>query len=215
MIGRLYHKAKQLKFKSAYLPKSLYYSLRYRMSGFPIYTHWKSNFVADRSSIIKIKNHLIIGHLYGLLCRQPAYVEVKSGATLEIDGKAELGKGTVIIVNNNANLYIGDNTYIAGDSKIYAVKEIRIGSDCALSWGLTIIDSDFHTLLPDQKEKVNSISIGNHVWIGCNVTVLKGVTIGDNSVVAANSVVNKDVPPNTLVGGSPAEVIKTDVDWEL
>ena len=57
------------------------------------------------------------------------------------------------------------------------------------------------------------IVIGDHVWIGMNVIVLKGVTIGEGSIVAAGSVVNKDVPPHCLVAGVPAKVVKTDVTW--
>lgn len=53
------------------------------------------------------------------------------------------------------------------------------------------------------------IVLGRNVWVGANVTILQGVTIGDNSVVAAGAVVTKDVPPNTVVGGVPARVIKT------
>ena len=57
------------------------------------------------------------------------------------------------------------------------------------------------------------IIIGNHVWIGMNVTILKGVRIGDGAIVAAGAVVTKDVPENTLVGGVPARVLKTDISW--
>lgn len=64
------------------------------------------------------------------------------------------------------------------------------------------------------KEKSAPIHIGNHVWIGARATILKGVTIGDGAVVAAGAVVNKDVPPNTLVGGVPARIIKENISWE-
>lgn len=57
------------------------------------------------------------------------------------------------------------------------------------------------------------IVIGDHVWIGMNVIVLKGVTIGEGAVVSAGSVVTKDVPPHSLVAGVPAKVVKTDVEW--
>ena len=88
-------------------------------------------------------------------------------------------------------------------------------------------DSDFHPLAPAQrlidahalapflkdrpprpKLKTAPVIIGNNVWIGMNATILKGVTIGDNSVVAAGSVVTKSVPANVVVAGNPAVVIK-------
>lgn len=57
------------------------------------------------------------------------------------------------------------------------------------------------------------IVIGNHVWIGLNVTILKGVTIGDGCMVAAGAVVTKSFPPNYLIGGVPAKIIKEDILW--
>lgn len=58
------------------------------------------------------------------------------------------------------------------------------------------------------------ITIRNHVWLGENVMILKGVTIGEGAIVAASSLVLKDVPPHTLVAGSPAKVIKDNVSWK-
>ncbi len=56
--------------------------------------------------------------------------------------------------------------------------------------------------------------IGNHVWIGENALILKGVKIGDNSIVGAGSVVTKDVPNNSIVAGNPARIIKNNINWE-
>lgn len=58
------------------------------------------------------------------------------------------------------------------------------------------------------------IKIGNHVWIGINATILKGVTIGDGAIIAAGAVVNKDVEENSLVGGVPAKILKKNIFWE-
>lgn len=57
------------------------------------------------------------------------------------------------------------------------------------------------------------ISIGDHVWIGARSTILKGVSIGDGAVVAAGSLVTRDVPPGALVGGSPARMVRPKVEW--
>ena len=104
---------------------------------------------------------------------------------------------------------------------------IEIGSYCLISWNVGIADSDFHPLEPAQrlidaqalapyfenrpprpKLKTAPVMIGDNVWIGMNATILKGVTIGNNSVVAAGSVVTKAVPANVVVAGNPAVVIK-------
>lgn len=74
-----------------------------------------------------------------------------------------------------------------------------------------IVDSDFHGIPPDARAEPSPsqpVHIGNNVWLGSRVMVLKGVTIGDNAVVAAGGVVTKDVPANTLAGGVPAKVLR-------
>ncbi len=106
-------------------------------------------------------------------------------------------------------------------------QEIRIGSHCLISWNVGIADSDFHPLAPAQRRidaealapffenrpprpklVTAPVIIGDNVWIGMNAVILKGVTIGDNSVVAAGSVVTKNIEPNTVVAGNPAVVVK-------
>jgi len=74
------------------------------------------------------------------------------------------------------------------------------------------MDTDYHSI--NHQELSRPVIIGDHVWIGCKSTILKGVTIGDGSVIAANSVVTKDVPPKALVGGIPSKIIKKDIEWE-
>ena len=76
---------------------------------------------------------------------------------------------------------------------------------------MTIIDDDGHGIgLPPYSAP---IIIEDEVWIGCNVTVLKGVTIGKGSVVAAGAVVTKSCPPHSLLAGVPAKIIKQEVQW--
>ncbi|MCQ2515275.1 MAG: hypothetical protein MJ094_00245 [Saccharofermentans sp.] len=75
------------------------------------------------------------------------------------------------------------------------------------------MDSDAHKVIGNDNE-AREISIGNHVWIGSRVTVLKGVSIGDGAIIAAGSVVTKDVPAHSMVAGCPARVVKEYVEWE-
>ncbi|MFT5709339.1 MAG: acetyltransferase-like isoleucine patch superfamily enzyme [Halioglobus sp.] len=111
---------------------------------------------------------------------------------------------------------IGDCVLMSPGSRLSASDEITIGNGVMMANGTYITDSDWHTLYDrtERDEKVTPVHIGNNVWLGDHSTVLKGVTIGENSVVAARAVVTSDVPANVVVAGSPAEVIK-HLDPEL
>lgn len=202
------------------LTRSLITSIRclpQQASKLPIYCANGSKLYKNKTATVRIKNRLGLGRPITTLSEAKSIVHVRKNSTLEIGGKVDLGPGVMMVIHDNATISIGDNSYISADSKIYANERISIGDNCALSWNLTIIDSDFHELILDGNPKIKTkpIHIGNNVWIGCNVTILKGVTIGDNSVIAAGSIVTQDVPANTLVGGNPAKIIKNNIDWKL
>lgn len=133
-----------------------------------------------------------------------------SNAIIALSG-CTIGRGVKLSVGDSANLSIGSNTYINDGSRISAQNSITIGKNCAISFGVTIIDDDGHGFgLPPYSAP---IVIEDNVWIGCNVTILKRVTIGQGSVVAAGAVVNKSCPPHSLIAGVPAKVIKEGVSW--
>ncbi len=115
--------------------------------------------------------------------------------------------------DNEAKIIIGSNTYIGDRTEIHAGHLVEIGSGCDISWDCNILDRDYHKLCSDE-EKIIPVKICDNVWLGCKVTVLKGVTIGEGAVIAAGSVVTKDVPPHTLCGGNPAKVIKENIWWK-
>ncbi|MFC3768597.1 acyltransferase [Paenibacillus sp. GCM10012303] len=110
-----------------------------------------------------------------------------------------------------AVIEIGNETYINRRSEIACKKLVRIGARCAISWDVTIMDSDFHTI--NNFSDSLPVIIGNHVLIGCKSTILKGVTIGDGAIIAAGSLVTSDVPEKSMVAGVPAKVIKQNVEW--
>ena len=132
---------------------------------------------------------------------------------LVINGNFSAGPGTKIIIGSNAVLILGDNSYITANTEIYCTTKIIIGNSTAISWGVQILDSDFHSINGDQKQK--EVIIGNHVWIGSNSIILKGVRIGDGAVIACGAVVTRDVPGNCLVGGVPAHIIKEKISWNI
>jgi acetyltransferase-like isoleucine patch superfamily enzyme len=95
---------------------------------------------------------------------------------------------------------------------------VQIGNDCQIAYRTDLRNSDAHSILDGiTRERINpakDISIGDHVWIGSQVQILKGVSIGPRSVVAARSVVTKDVPAGTLVAGVPARTVRENIDWD-
>lgn len=95
-------------------------------------------------------------------------------------------------------------------------KNIKIGENTSIAWNVTIMDTDRHRIKNKNNEitnEVKSVSIGDNVWIGHSAEIKKGVTIGDGAIIASNSVVTSDVPPNTVVAGVPAEIKKRNVEW--
>ena len=120
--------------------------------------------------------------------------------------------------NNNSIIKIGAKTTIER-ARITSFEpyKIEIGKDCMFSSDIIIMNTDVHRIYDvDTRLKTNEgkeISIGNHVWLGIRTIILKGVTIGDNSIVAAGSIVTKDVKANTIVSGTPAKQIKENKNW--
>jgi len=107
------------------------------------------------------------------------------------------------------NITIGNQVFINADCKFQDQGGIFIDDGALIGHGVVLATLD-HDLAPEKRQQLHPapIHIGKGVWIGSNATVTKGVTIGDNAVVAAGAVVNKDVAPNTIVGGVPARFIK-------
>jgi acetyltransferase-like isoleucine patch superfamily enzyme len=145
------------------------------------------------------------------------YINIHPRGSLKIYGSVGIGRGSKILVENNALLVIGENTSITGASKIIAENEIHIGSNCMISWDVQIMDTDYHKIYANGKisNSPSSIVIEDEVWIGSRATILKGVKIGKGSIIASDSVVTKNVEPYTLVAGNPAIVKKKNIDWKV
>ncbi|MFR2067118.1 acyltransferase [Clostridium sp.] len=126
-----------------------------------------------------------------------------------------LSQRTIIVTRTEeAKIEIGNNVGISG-ATIYARKEITIGDNTLIGGNVKILDNDFHPIEVearnlDIKEKIGTrkIKIGKDCFIGANSLILKGVEIGDGSVVGAGSVVTGKFPSNVVIAGNPARVIK-------
>jgi len=156
---------------------------------------------------------LQLGHDLGHFPRgTTSSLRIGSGARLVLRGKQLILSGHQISVDPGATLELGSG-YINHDVKIGCTKFVRIGKDTIISEDVIIMDSDSH--LVDGAETDRGIEIGDRVWIGIRVTILKNVRIGDGCVIAAGSVVTKDIPPECLAAGVPARVIRENVRWSL
>lgn len=166
-----------------------------------------------KASRHEIKGRLRLGMTWNGITHNRTSLVSKIGSSLVVNGEFEVYDGSIITVEEGATLQLGSG-YLNSNSRIYCFKEITIGEGVAISEEVVIRDSDNHSILADDYEMSKPISIGNHVWIGFRAAILKGVTIGDGSIVAAGAIVTKDVPPNCLVAGVPAKIIKRNVEWK-
>ena len=139
-------------------------------------------------------------------------------------GDGSIFEGSILSDREGSCVFIGARTYI-GNSMLVAAECIDIGSDVLVSWGCTIVDHDSHRPewslrsqdVDDYREgrknwdgiAIRPVKIADKVWIGFNVIILKGVQIGEGAVVAAGSVVTRDVAAFTLVAGNPARPIRS------
>lgn len=121
-------------------------------------------------------------------------------------------------------IFIGDRCFI-GKSHLISAGSINIEDDVVISWGVTIVDHNSHSMDPNERRrdvidwaagkkdwgnvKIDGVRVCRGAWIGFNASILKGVTVGENAIVGANAVVTKDVPVGAVVAGNPAKIIKS------
>lgn len=131
---------------------------------------------------------------------------------ISIDDYSVIKEGTKICAcNSSAIVKIGKRTTIGYHNFIFSSEAIEIGDDCLIAPFVYMVDSNHQfkkeLKINQQANETAPIKICNDVWIASNVTILKGVTIGEGAIIATNSVVNTDVPPYAIYGGSPAKQI--------
>lgn len=122
----------------------------------------------------------------------------------------------ISVIDKDAILEIGEHCFLSDGVNICASKKITIGAYTQLAPSVSIYDTDFHEIQEAQKVFQSEINIGRNTWIGQNTIIMPGVTIGDHTVIGANSVVTKDIPSKVIAVGSPARVIKNIIcndDW--
>lgn len=151
---------------------------------------------------------------------QYTQVKLRQNSELILCSNTTICPGAYISVAEGKTLTIKTNVYISPGVSIITTHGLTIGKNVLMGHNVTIMDFDGHPIFSihdNKKINENSIKIiiEDNVWIGMNSTILKGVTLGKGSIIGANSVVTKNVLPNTLVAGNPAKKIKENIRWEI
>ena len=124
-----------------------------------------------------------------------------------------LGDGGILLQPRHATsvIRIGNNNSFSNNVVVVANERITVGDRCQVGDQVAIYDCDFHEVNPDTRNRshgrTSPVCIGSNVWLGSRVMILKGVTIGDNSVIGAMSLVTRSIPENCVAAGHPAKVI--------
>ena len=153
------------------------------------------------------------------------------GLEIEISPRGRVDFGPFVWIGDRTKIRchegvveIGAKSVLGQECTISAYQHVRIGEECVIADRAMFIDFDHGVVEVERPIRLQGIykrdvEVGNNVWIGYGACILRGVRVGDNSVVGTNSVVTKDVPANAVVGGIPARILRMrdapkDLTWE-
>ena len=160
-------------------------------------------------SLVHFERRSLICQLGGIrLIKRQGVVSVGARTTLWPGVKLSCVGGP----GRTAQLRIGRHCSIGDRTEIHCGESVTIGDRVIIGWDCNILDRDYHSVNAAE-EQTDPVRIGDRVWIGCRCIILKGVSIGDGAVVAAGSVVTRDVPARVLVAGNPARVKTAVAGW--
>ena len=139
-------------------------------------------------------------------------LEVAKGATLELGRWSWVGHGCKIR-SHEGTVSIGAKSVLGQECTISSFQHVSIGRECVIADRVMLIDFDHGMVEVDRPIRLQGIykrdvRVGNNVWIGYGACILRGVTIGDNAVIGTSAVVTRDVPPNAVVAGVPARILR-------
>ena len=207
------------------LPKTLRFNLHY----FPLKTALKLPvFVSHRTFLRELNGKIVLPEKVNTAMIKIGFGDVghydrkrsrsiwQVSGTVAFGGKASIGHGSKLSVRGN--LTLGADFNMTAESTMVCAHKISFGNDCLLSWDILIMDTDEHPIINQDGIRTNPdkpIFVGNHVWIGCKCTLLKGTEIPNNTVVAAGTLLTSAFSgKNQIVGGNPPTILKNNVRWE-
>lgn len=198
--------------------KSLYFTRKYVTGGGKII--FNKPFIGlkivkeKNSKFLIYKDLYITPHVGG---NSSVYIHLSENSLFEIKSDFVIGHGVRIFLGKNSIFTIGgkkdeSDSGITSDTLIMVHKKIVIGYDFICAWNVFMSDSDWHTIHGQTHQ--SDVLLGDHVWVANSCNILKGTCIGNNCVIASNSkITNSCFPDSVLIGGSPAKIIRANVNW--
>lgn len=148
--------------------------------------------------------------------KQSSLLFVNHGCQLTFNGYACISKGFQIVIQYG-ELRFGANQYFNGDCFFSCYNNVFMGNNVMCGWNVSFMTTNGHLVIVDgiERERTAPIRVGNHVWIGSDCAIGKGVSIADNTIISHHSVVVKNLDiPHAIYGGHPAKLLKTKADWK-
>lgn len=217
--------------KAAFNGGSLFLTIYYNFKLLPLRQAIKLPIIVGKHTTISGKGRIVMPE--GLAdnpkmyvgCRTLKWLDKKTPTVIFINGtwilpssNMYIGSGTRIEIEEDAELIVKEGLNITGLCTIICRKRIVLGEDVLVSWDTQFMDSDAHAIW-DKDGFVNEdkpIEIGEHVWVGCRTTILKGSKIPTNTIVASGCLVSGCfMEANTILAGVPAKVIKKSINWSI
>jgi len=143
-----------------------------------------------------------------------SYLIIGDKGELHVDDKFHIAADFHLSIYSR--LYVGENFFANHGFRVICRKNIQIGADCRLGWDVTILDNDGHDIYIDnvKKDTVKNVTIGDNVWIGADSTILKGTSVGCDSIVGFGALVSGNYPPQSIIANRKAQASQHDnVKW--
>lgn len=212
------------------LPRSLYYNIRLlplsQAIRIPIFLSNHVTVKLQKGCQVKVSSNRIhagmikIGYSqcdFFLARHHKSTLDLGQGYLI-FEGRGNIGAGAKLSIDKGGSLIFGNQFWSTGPILIITRRLIQFGCNCVLSWNITIMDHDAHYIFDNYGTKINedkAVFLGDHVWLGCNSTILKGTQLSADTIVAANSIVaNKKISlSHVILAGSPLEIKRTNIIW--
>lgn len=199
--------------------RKLYYRLKYinkmDLVNGTVQDFGRTIIKADLKRPIKVVGNLLLNHQAVGRWSTVSRIRICKNAEMSVNGNCAFYSGADIILFDGGSLEIGSGSYANVNFRVRCSRRISIGCACAIGHDVFIMDSDFHDISDGGKERSAPVIIGDHVWIGARTIIMKGVRIGDGAVIAAGSIVTRDVPDHCCAAGNPARIRKENITWNL